>query len=288
MATKQTMQSSEIIELLRQRHAGDSAYSEVKTGSTTMARKGELRKLDFWAMLPTWSPPTAIGYEIKVSRSDFLKDNKWPEYLNYCNQFYFVAPNGLIKPDEIPPEVGLMTVTTNRTGLLTKKKAPHRDVVIPESLWRYILMSKVNSFPRTREDWGEELKGKEADRAIGRVNSKKIRKLVTSRISEIEQENHLLQYRMKQYDQFKQALADYGFDPEHLPSRWDLKRQLQEHQSMFDEELKRKLKQACNVLLQLSAEIEEAEHRLKEKLDPSPVLVPEIESEDEYEWDDEE
>ena len=33
-----------------------------------------------------------IVVEIKSSREDFLSDNKWPEYLNWADQFYFAVP----------------------------------------------------------------------------------------------------------------------------------------------------------------------------------------------------
>ncbi|WP_208112793.1 MmcB family DNA repair protein [Aureibacillus halotolerans] len=44
-------------------------------------------------------------YEIKVSRSDFLRDDKWPAYKNQCHRFFFVCPKDLIKPEELPDEV---------------------------------------------------------------------------------------------------------------------------------------------------------------------------------------
>jgi len=53
---------------------------------------------------------TTKGYEIKVSRSDFLGDDKWDNYLKYCNYFYFVAPKGLIGKHELPDGVGLIEV----------------------------------------------------------------------------------------------------------------------------------------------------------------------------------
>ena len=32
--------------------------------------------------------------EIKVSRADLLGDHKWPEYLDYCDRFYWAVPPG--------------------------------------------------------------------------------------------------------------------------------------------------------------------------------------------------
>ena len=32
--------------------------------------------------------------EIKVSRADLLGDSKWPDYLDYCDYFYWAVPSG--------------------------------------------------------------------------------------------------------------------------------------------------------------------------------------------------
>jgi len=48
------------------------------------------------------------GFEVKVSRSDFVGDGKWQAYLHNFNFFYFVTPPGLIKPSELPPEIFLL------------------------------------------------------------------------------------------------------------------------------------------------------------------------------------
>jgi hypothetical protein len=32
--------------------------------------------------------------EIKVSRADLLGDQKWPDYLDYCDRFYWAVPSG--------------------------------------------------------------------------------------------------------------------------------------------------------------------------------------------------
>ena len=49
-------------------------------------------------------------FEIKTSRSDFLGDDKWEKYLKYCDYFAFVCPEGVIKPDELPENIGLVYV----------------------------------------------------------------------------------------------------------------------------------------------------------------------------------
>jgi hypothetical protein len=32
--------------------------------------------------------------EIKVSRADLLGDHKWPDYLDYCDRFFWAVPSG--------------------------------------------------------------------------------------------------------------------------------------------------------------------------------------------------
>ncbi len=42
--------------------------------------------------------------EIKVSRADLLGDCKWPDYLDYCDRFYWAVPQGFrLDPFETEP-----------------------------------------------------------------------------------------------------------------------------------------------------------------------------------------
>lgn len=50
--------------------------------------------------------------EIKVSRADLLGDAKWPDYLDYCDRYYWAVPPGF---DLAPFGTGLMP---ERTGLI--------------------------------------------------------------------------------------------------------------------------------------------------------------------------
>ena len=54
-----------------------------------------------------------IVVEIKVSRADLLGDQKWPEYLDYCDRFFWAVPAGFdfspIEGEAFMPE---------RTGLI--------------------------------------------------------------------------------------------------------------------------------------------------------------------------
>ncbi len=79
-----------------------------------------------------------MAFEIKVSRADFLNEIKNPAKrraaLFFSNQFYFVAPKGMIKPDELPAECGLMEA--DGTELRVKIEAPTRESIRPT--WNFV------------------------------------------------------------------------------------------------------------------------------------------------------
>lgn len=135
--------AEDISELLRVKHSKDVYVPECNTGSAWAG----CRRMDAWVMPRSWAKFATIGYEIKVERSDFTRDQKWIEYLDYCHKFYFVCPGGLIKAHELPKEVGLIWVSANGKRLHTKSKASLRD---PDpnkivDIMAYILMSRTES-----------------------------------------------------------------------------------------------------------------------------------------------
>ncbi len=128
----------DIKQLLANKHYEDVFVPECKT-----TRYGVYTILDAWVMLKSWTHFSTIGYEIKVNRSDFLNDSKWASYLPYCHEFYFVCPSGLISPEELGNQVGLLWASKNGTMLYNKKKAPRRDVEIPYSIYQYVLACRA-------------------------------------------------------------------------------------------------------------------------------------------------
>lgn len=56
-----------------------------------------------------------VGYEIKVSKADYRSELKNPpkylETMRYVDEFYYVAPAGVIDPHTLPPEAGLIEVS---------------------------------------------------------------------------------------------------------------------------------------------------------------------------------
>ena len=72
-------------------HAG---YRTLTEFSLRNGRRADLAGLD--------EKGNIIIVEIKRSIPDFRSDQKWPEYLDFCDRFYFAVPMGF--PDEILPE----------------------------------------------------------------------------------------------------------------------------------------------------------------------------------------
>ena len=137
-----TITAKTIRNAIARKHNNDLVVPECKTGPTWFNK--ELRKLDVWILKRSWVRFGTVGYEIKISRSDFLRDKKWPEYLEYCHEFFFVCPWGMIKPDEITDKAaGLYWISKNGARLFLQRQAEHRDIELPDLLVYHILMSRV-------------------------------------------------------------------------------------------------------------------------------------------------
>ncbi len=120
--------STDIKKALAKYHPKDYFLTECKTCSTYFPAPQGMLKFDGLAMTRSYTAPCITGYEIKVSRSDFLGDNKWHLYLQYCNEFYFVVPVGLVAKNEIPEDVGLIYYYPETGKLLKKRRAVYRKI----------------------------------------------------------------------------------------------------------------------------------------------------------------
>ena len=76
------------------------------------------RRLDVAALGPDG---TMLGVEIKVALNDLKGDQKWPEYLEFCELFYFAIPPDF--PDEhVPAGTGL--IVADRYGGAIVRPSP--------------------------------------------------------------------------------------------------------------------------------------------------------------------
>jgi hypothetical protein len=69
--------------------------------------------------------------EIKVSRADLMGDMKWPDYLDYCDRFYWAVPTGFdlapFETDSFRPQVAGLIVA-DRYDAAVLREPQHRPL----------------------------------------------------------------------------------------------------------------------------------------------------------------
>lgn len=236
------MTSNKILELLKQRHSKDVFVPECKDGPTWT--KDGHRRLDAWVMTRSWSHFALIGYEIKVSRSDFLSDKKMRFYLPLCNAFYVVCPPGVVKSiDELPEGTGMLMPTSTGSRLLTKKRASFREIEPPIKLYEYVIMcrSKITSHPEWEdlgsvEYWENWLKTKEVNHRLGELVSKGLSETIKKYRDEIAEENRDLKRENEKLQEVKEKLKQMEINP--TESGWLIMHKLEEIEKGFADKLK--------------------------------------------------
>ncbi len=130
-----SMNEATIIDLLRVKHSPPEwlFVDHVKNAAGFGAR----RQLDALAFNTFGSRGYAfVGYEVKCTRADFLRELKDPEKSEavgqFCDRFSIVAAHPLVAaPEEMPLGWGLYVVNSKGSGLLTKKRPEAREQVMP-------------------------------------------------------------------------------------------------------------------------------------------------------------
>ncbi len=112
-------------------HDARIILTNVAVGSRIWEGKG-IPVPDVYAFNKSYSAPNFCCYEIKVSRSDFLKDKrtgKYKKYFKISDKVYFVTPKGLIKKDEVPNDCGFIEYNEDKKNFRTVKviPTPRRD-----------------------------------------------------------------------------------------------------------------------------------------------------------------
>lgn len=177
MADKIT--STDIKLALAEKHWKDFFLTEVKSGSSWMTAKGDMKILDALAIRKSWTNPCFTGYEVKISRSDFLRDIKFYTYEELCNCLYIVCPKNMIKRTEVPETVGLMYYDHEKKTITTKKKAIYRKIEYSPDMLLYIIYSRLDSdrypfFSDKKEYYKAYLEGKRDNRELGRAIKTKL------------------------------------------------------------------------------------------------------------------
>jgi hypothetical protein len=222
-----TPRAKDLERLLAARHPADKwvYVAQCKTGPTAYA--AHLHIMDAWAFRKSWSHPAAVGYEIKVDRGDFLKDQKWRGYLPYTNQFFFVTPKRLIQPNELPPEAGLMEASTNYLVLLVKKQSVYRDAPILPGVFHYVLMHRAGI---KAVEWGEDrgarlrwwkewLENKGCMAEVGYMVSKTLQVRLSTELDEWRRKASEAEWKARAYDEMAAELKQAGAPTDHYKLR---------------------------------------------------------------------
>jgi hypothetical protein len=121
---------------------------------------------------------------------------------------------------EVPPDAGLMVCSLNGRMLVRKKKAPYRQVAIPENVYRYILMWRAKIGRETgvvHEDqatfWRAWLAEKAERRSLGHIASRSIRQQVEQQVYAVQCEQTRLNKLIEGYADVRKFMVQLGLDP---------------------------------------------------------------------------
>ena len=122
------MNSSEIKALLCKKYAPPvyAFFTEVANG--TGAHQAGYADAVTYHLFPS-SGHIIEGFEIKVSRGDWLRELKQPQkagnVMQYCDRWWLVAPKGVTAAEEIPKNWGFYEIINNK--FYTRKRAPELE-----------------------------------------------------------------------------------------------------------------------------------------------------------------
>lgn len=91
------------------------------------------------------------AFEVKISRSDFLRDlrsEKWRTYLPHCNRLYFAVLDEVCRKEDIPEEAGLLI--RNNKGWYTAKKAPSLQSTVPYDTLKSLIFARQRRSAREK------------------------------------------------------------------------------------------------------------------------------------------
>ncbi len=249
------MNSTQIEKALARRHLEDFFITECKNGPSW---GGDYLRMDAVAIKKSYTRPLVTIYEVKVSLQDFLRDNKWPQYLDYCNRFYFACPSNLIKKESLPdPRVGLIYVDEDGRCRVMKQ-VPSRATEIPQTFYQYILYSRLESeripFYRDRIQYIQDyLDDKKHLKYIGQhFNSK-----LVARVLELESENELIAIQKENSDKYLELLKIFQRHHIYYPTPEEVEEQLSaSDQRTRIQNLSKKLDELADTIKNFTSDLE--------------------------------
>lgn len=142
------------------------------------------------------------GFEVKVTRSDWLRELKDPSkaepVFRYCDHWFIVAPKGVVHDHELPPTWGLLEVRA--AGLVAVKPAPKLE---PQPLSRAFFASLMRR--------GFELLDAHAERKVTEVRAQsrqELRDEVERRVKDSTRELAELKRRLAEFEAASGVVID--------------------------------------------------------------------------------
>ncbi len=135
------------------RKLGELGYQSILEFRVGLGRRADVAGLDATGRF--------VIVEIKSSLADFRADAKWPEYLPYCDAYYFAVADGF--PQEVlPAEHGLIVADEHDAVIL--REAPHQPMLASRrraQILRFGLvaaqrLSLATGFAPMGGDWRED------------------------------------------------------------------------------------------------------------------------------------
>lgn len=239
--------ASDVAEAISNCHTKDVVVTECKDGPTWST---DHCRVDVWTMKRSWSRPMISGYEIKITRQDFLNDTKWHNYLPLCNQFYFACPKNLLTADEMPAEAGLVYCVGSTIRQV--KKAAWRDIQIPESLCRYLLMCRTRIVPPNHYEepnksskldyWRDWVNQKEERKELGYAVAHQVKDFV----NKVKSENIRLRAENERFSEVRSLMEKLNI-PIHGYS-WGLEDRIKAAKQVFPQEFCDRISDLSNML----------------------------------------
>ena len=171
-ATRREMSTKELMELLRERYpkAEYAFFTEVPNGTGIHAnRHADALAMSLWPSRGLY----ITGFELKVSRSDWVKELKNPakaeSIAQYCHYWFLVVGSmEIVQPGELPPNWGLLVPTGGKLKMITQAaKLEPRELTLPfiaglfrraqEQITKEAEMSRIRmeEYTRGRKDGAE-------------------------------------------------------------------------------------------------------------------------------------
>lgn len=206
--------SNEIKDALKKRYHYDSCgfYTEIDAGPDALGRSFRLDGVNLRvsgnSMLADVKGMFVQGFEIKVSRSDFLRDSKWNLYWDYVNTLTLVCPKGMVKPNEVPEKFGLMYYNPDSKTLRYKRQpsinenadsSSVKDSILVRLFYGMLNDGKFKDYGQKRYESAKEyIDEKNNKKDVGKMFGTKMAK----RIDELEHKEVFHKYGNAYHDAF--------------------------------------------------------------------------------------